>query len=127
MPTYTAECQSCHTTQDYYRTVAERHDTPACECGGKTKLVLMPTFVMDDIPPYVSHTTGRVIGSRTKRRDDLRRSNCREWEGFAQERKEADRRLKYADEKREQKVEHTARTLYHQKLTPAQRREIEGR
>jgi hypothetical protein len=127
MPTYTAECDSCRATQDYYRTVAERHNTPRCDCGGKMKLVLMPTFVVDDIPEYVSTTTGRRIGSRKTRRDDLARSGCRPWEGMEQERKESARQIRYADETREAKVEHTARTLYHQKLSPAQRREIEGR
>ena len=127
VPTYTCECQSCHAIQDYYRTVSERHDTPACKCGGETKLVLMPTFVQDDIPPYVSTTTGRVIGSRKMRRDDLRRSNCREWEGLAQERKEAARRAQYDDERRDRKLDHAAREAYHQALTPAQRRLVEGR
>lgn len=127
VPTYSCECDSCHTTQDYYRTIAERHDTPACECGGKTKLVLMPTFVVDDIPEYVSTTTGRRIGSRKTRRDDLARSGCRPWESKEQELKEAARRMKYDEQRRDAKLEHAARTLYHQKLTPAQRREIEGR
>jgi len=127
VPTYVCECQSCRTTQDYYRTVSERHDTPKCECGGETKLVLMPTFVQDDIPEYISTTTGRRIGSRKTRRDDLARSGCRPWEGLAAEKQEAQRRTKYDEQRRDAKLEHTARTLYHQKLTPQQRREIEGR
>jgi putative FmdB family regulatory protein len=127
MPLYECECAKCGVRSDYYQPVADRHSSPRCACGGKTKMVFSAPFVQDDIPPYVSPTTGRVIGSRTKRRDDLRRSNCREWEGMAQERAEAARRERYDEQRRDQKLEHAARDAYHQRLTPAQRRLVEGR
>lgn len=37
-------------------------------------------FVVSDIPEYRSPIDGRVIGSRSSRRDDLKRHNCVEYE-----------------------------------------------
>lgn len=36
--------------------------------------------VIPDIPEYLSPVDGRVVGSRSERRDDLKRNNCVEWE-----------------------------------------------
>lgn len=36
--------------------------------------------VMRDIPEYRSPIDGRVISSRSTRRDDLKRNNCVEWD-----------------------------------------------
>jgi hypothetical protein len=36
--------------------------------------------VMRDIPEYRSPVDGRVIGSRSERREDLKRNNCVEWD-----------------------------------------------
>ena len=36
--------------------------------------------VMSDIPGYLSPIDGRPIGSRSERRDDLKRNNCVEYE-----------------------------------------------
>lgn len=36
--------------------------------------------VISDIPAYRSPIDGRVIGSRSERRDDLKRNNCVEFE-----------------------------------------------
>jgi len=37
-------------------------------------------YIMSDIPEYRSPVDGRVIGSRTQRRDDLKRNGCVEYE-----------------------------------------------
>jgi len=37
-------------------------------------------MVMSDIPDYQSPIDGRVIGSRSERREDLKRNNCVEYE-----------------------------------------------
>jgi hypothetical protein len=37
-------------------------------------------FIMSDIPEYRSPIDGRVIGSRSQRRDDLKRNGCVEYE-----------------------------------------------
>lgn len=41
---------------------------------------LAAPMVMRDIPEYRSPIDGRVIGSRSTRRDDLKRNNCIEWD-----------------------------------------------
>lgn len=37
-------------------------------------------FVMRDIPAYASPINGQIIGSRSERREDLKRNNCVEAE-----------------------------------------------
>lgn len=41
--------------------------------------ISMP-MIISDIPTYRSPVDGRVISSRSERRDDLKRHNCVEWE-----------------------------------------------
>lgn len=41
--------------------------------------IVMPTII-SDIPEYRSPIDGRLITSRSERRDDLKRNNCVEWE-----------------------------------------------
>ena len=36
--------------------------------------------IIRDIPEYRSPIDGRVIGSRSERREDLKRNNCVEWD-----------------------------------------------
>lgn len=46
-------------------------------------------MVWDDLPPYDSPIDGRMVDGRRQRREDLKRSNCRPYEGREQEGKEA--------------------------------------
>jgi hypothetical protein len=48
-------------------------------------------FIQPDLPGYESPTTGKWIEGRKARREDLKRSGCRPYEGFAQEKREADK------------------------------------
>lgn len=41
--------------------------------------IVMPT-VISDIPEYASPIDGRMITSRSHRKEDLKRNNCVEWE-----------------------------------------------
>ena len=41
--------------------------------------IVMPT-VISDIPEYASPIDGKVISTRSERREDLKRNNCVEWE-----------------------------------------------
>ncbi|NKL37486.1 hypothetical protein GFL49_27725 [Rhizobium leguminosarum bv. viciae] len=45
----------------------------------RAKPIAVP-FIMSDIPEYRSPIDGRIIGSRTQRRDDLKRNGCVEYE-----------------------------------------------
>jgi hypothetical protein len=82
--------------------------------------------VVGDLPGYVSPVTGLWIEGRKARREDLKRSNSRPYEGFAAERKEAERRVAYDEQKRDRKLEAVVRRAYHE-LPPRQRRILEGR
>lgn len=82
--------------------------------------------VWADTPDYVSPVSGLVVSGRKQRREDLRRTGSRPWEGMEQERKEAERRLRYADERSDRRLEDGLRRQYHQ-LPPERRRILEGR
>lgn len=125
MPVYEAECPKCEKRRDYFAPIAARNRcVPHC-CGKRMKRVICAAFVSDDIPAYLSPTTGRVIGSRSARRDDLKRSRARPWEGLEQERKEADRQRAYADEKCDSKLTETAHRVWHE-LPPSKRAVLDG-
>lgn len=57
-----------HTTGEPFLSDAERSRPISC-----------PTII-SDIPAYASPIDGRMITSRSERRDDLKRNNCVEWE-----------------------------------------------
>lgn len=80
--------------------------------------------VVADLPGYQSPTTGHWIEGRAARRDDLKRSNARPWEGFEQEKKEAQKRLADREAKSDAKLEKVIRETYHA-LPPAKRRALE--
>lgn len=92
MPLYEAMCHKCNKVHSYYAKISDRHDTPVC-CGSKSDKVILTTCpVYGDIPNwdrYVSPASGKLITSRAERQADMKATGCREWEGFAQEKKAA--------------------------------------
>lgn len=108
MPVYECMCPKCGTVQDYVRPVSQYMDTPEC-CGAKTRKVILtaPTGIVD-IPAYVSPTTGKLIDSRSKRREDLKASGCREWEGIDQEKKVAQERVARDEKQADAAIESAA-------------------
>ena len=123
MPTYEWSCPTCGRREEGFRTVAERHDSPTCH-GQRMGIVISVAGVQADLPGYQSPTTGRWIEGRAARRDDLKRSNARPWEGLDQERKEAQKRLADRESKSDAKLEKVIRETYHA-LPPAKRRALE--
>jgi hypothetical protein len=87
-------------------------------------IVICAPAVQADLPGYQSPTTGRWIEGRAARRDDLKRSGARPWEGFDQEKKEAQKRLAEREAKSDAKLEKVIRESFHQ-LPPAKRRALE--
>jgi hypothetical protein len=79
MPTYEYACD-CGRTQDAYRKVEQRNDSPVC-CGKRmTRLISrVMGFVQGDIC-YDSPIDGRPITSLQARREDLARSGCRPYD-----------------------------------------------
>jgi hypothetical protein len=67
-------------------------------------------FVWDDLPGYESPVSGLWVEGRRARREDLKRTGCRPWEGLEQERKEAAR----AEQRTAAKIDQIAERLAHQ-------------
>jgi hypothetical protein len=62
-------------------------------------------YVMGDIEPYESPASGEVITSRSKRREDFKRTGTREWEGLQNEKAEIARQQAYEAVKQDQRLE----------------------
>ncbi len=56
-------------------------------------------MVVPDLPGYVSPVTGEWVEGRRARRNDLKKSGCRPYEGREQEMKEAARQREYMEKK----------------------------
>lgn len=56
--------------------------------------------IFGDLPEYESPATGEIVRGRKQRREDMRRSGCRPYEGFESERRAADAVI--AQEQKEQ-------------------------
>ena len=109
MPLYTYKCNTCENEQDAVRKIAEMHDTPDCEeCGSETRKIITPVnigaFSTKVMEPFESPASGKVIASERARREDMKRTGCRPWEGQEQEQKEVARKKKYNDEKLDKAV-----------------------
>jgi putative FmdB family regulatory protein len=80
MPLYDIACQDCGATREVFRIIAERHDLPACDCGGAQAIVVKPTMVRSDIEPYRAIATDIATGkrptitSRSEHREFLKRN-----------------------------------------------------
>ena len=123
MPLYEYECRACNHRVTEFRQVDQRHDAPECH-GRAMAIVICAPSVVADLPGYQSPTTGKWIEGRAARREDLKASNARPWEGFAAEKAEADKRKREIESKSDAKLETQVRAAYHQ-LSPAKRRALE--
>ena len=114
---YEAQCEKCGRVEEYVRSAKECYDTPEC-CGQKMqKVILTAPYGVVDIPAYQSPITGRWINSRRERIEDLKRNDCRPWEGKEQETKEAARRAAYDEQKQDAALEKSVVDAW-QTLTP---------
>lgn len=112
MPVYESVCLKCGKYHEYIRTVSNCLDTPEC-CGEKTdKRILSAPMGIVDIPAYESPATGKWITSRSERKEDLRRSGCREWEGMETEKQEAERRKQYEEAEQDKALDHSVRQAW---------------
>jgi predicted nucleic acid-binding Zn ribbon protein len=112
MPVYESVCLNCGKYHEYIRTVSNCLDTPEC-CGIKTdKRILSAPMGIVDIPAYESPATGKWITSRSERKEDLKRSGCREWEGMEAEKQEAENRKKYEEEAQDKSLDHVVRQAW---------------
>jgi hypothetical protein len=81
-------------------------------------------YVMGDLPDYESPVDGRIVHGRKGRREDLKRTGSRPWEGMDTEAKEAARARAYDEAKADARLDAAARRAYHQ-LPPDMRRRLE--
>lgn len=125
MPTYEFECSAGHVT-DQFRALDERNDPLRCECGLLAQRVLSATRGIVKFPAaggreYVSQASGKYITTEKERRDDLARTNCRPYEGFEAETKEAARKRAYDEKKSDEKLHENVSRAYYQ-LSPEKRK-----
>lgn len=108
MPLYSWRCRSCSATGDYFETVENHANSPACDkCGGTTRQRLTGGFIRPDIPEYISPATGKLIRGRRQRQYDLESSGSREYEGFETESREAAKRRKEIEAREDKKLDET--------------------
>lgn len=125
MPVYESRCNVCSKVHDYIRPVAQCMDTPEC-CGQKTQKVILsaPMGYVENIA-YTSPIDGRPITTKQARIEDLKRNNCRPWEGMEQEQKVAQQRAKEQEKVFDAKLEKTIGETY-AALPPSQKRALEA-
>jgi len=104
MPIYEYEC-GCGKEFDRYLPASKYLDPQECVCGQIARKVIRTPpigFVQKDIC-YDSPIDGRPITSMAARREDLARSGCIEYD--PEMRKDANRRVKEADEALDRSVD----------------------
>ena len=115
MPTYEAVCLKCGKYHEYIRTMRNSDDSPEC-CGVKTdKRILSAPLAQFDVQPWESFespATGKIITSKAERREDMKASGCREWEGMDNERHNAKRQKKYEQDSQDRELDTAVRTAW---------------
>lgn len=81
--------------------------------------------ILPDLPGYASPVDGAWVEGRKARREDLRRTGSRPYEGFEQESKEAARQRAYQEAKIDQSLERAAWKAWYE-LPPSKRRLLRG-
>lgn len=114
MPMYSFQCPCCRRVETAFRKIADRNEAPKCprcvllsEPIDKITMrrIVEAPAVQTDLPGYQSPIDGRWVEGRRARTEDLKRNNCRPWEGMDTERTEAIKRANEADVVFEQKAE----------------------
>ena len=113
MPIYTYRCDSCDSTFDVVRKIAEMQKEELHTCGKMAQKIIVPWHVMPDLPSYTCPITGEWIDGRKAHKENLKRKGCRVFEPGELEhfKKSKDERQKDFDRRTEQIVENAARTM----------------
>lgn len=77
-----------------------------------TRQTALAPEIWDDLPGYNSPVTGLWVEGRKQRREDLRRTNSRAYEGREQEQKEANKIAAEKERKLDQLAEKMAHTAW---------------
>lgn len=127
MPLYTFACPACKRTETAFRKIAERDHLPVCQCKPGMRgfypmeRVIEAPAVHADLPGYTSPIDGRWVEGRRARTEDLKRNNCRPWEGMEVERKEAIKRAEAADAEFGKQIESGVAEVYNGMSAESQR------
>lgn len=98
----------------------------AIEVGADYEQGPTGVLIMADLPTYTSPVTGLWVEGRAQRREDLKRTGSRPYEGREQELKEAARADRYAEQKLDASLTKSASEAFYQ-MSPQKRRLLEGR
>jgi len=110
MPIYAHACPNGHRF-DLFLKLADLDDIQTCNCGQKAQRQISAPAFQVDFPAYISPTSGKLISSRTQRKEDLKASNCVEYEPSMKE--EKDRRVREDELKLDKKIdEHVEKTIF---------------
>lgn len=127
MPLYTFNCPKCGNKSTTFRKIAERDNAEFCAADGEAMLrIIEAPAVQADIGGYTSPIDGRWIEGKAARKEDLKRNNCRPWEGMAEEKKAAIERSKAADKDFEKGVEAAAYNTFNNMSAEKQRAISQG-
>lgn len=81
-------------------------------------------LVFGDLPSYQSPVTGKWVDGRVQRREDLKRTGSRPYEGLEQEKKEVARQQRYAEQKLDASLTKSVSEAFYQ-MSPEKRRILE--
>lgn len=76
MPNYTYKCNKCNAAIVEFRTVADRHTSKKCSCGGKLVKVIESPMLAPMFKPYVNHALDVdpiYIKSKSQERDEYQK------------------------------------------------------
>ena len=127
MPLYSFQCPACKRMETGFRKIADRDHLPVCQCAPGMRgfypmaRIIEAPAVQTDLPGYQSPIDGRWVEGRRARHEDLRRNNCRPWEGMEVERKEAEKRAEAADAQFGKVIEAGVAEVYNGMSTESQR------
>jgi len=121
MPLYEMKCDNGHKFDRFIK-LANLDEPQVCECNAPAhRMISACMFSIDatNFPAYQSPTTGRVITSKTQRREDMAASGCVDYEPSLIQ--EQQNRYAREDADLEKKVdEHVEKTIYEM---PVEKRE----
>lgn len=121
MPLYELQCDNGHKFDRFIK-LANLDEPQICECNAQAHRIISPCMFSIDatnFPAYQSPTTGRIITSKTQRREDMAASGCVDYEPSLIEHQA--KRIAREDAELDKKVEeHIEKTIYEM---PVQKRE----
>lgn len=128
MPLYEYSCHTDGWVTDWSNSVDQRHThAPICNtCNEQMKLQISAVRGFVRFPAaggceYLSPVSGKAITTHRGRVEDLKRTGCRPYEGFASESREAERFRAHEDKKADVRLHDSVARAYHQ-LSPEKKK-----